>query len=145
MNDDSEHTSALIDEFNEFHFTVLVDGRFRIGRYEPSTGFVTLYNKTELMHHYANLPLITVGKRQMPFIAYWLQHPNRRTYEGFVYEPNTPREIADQYYNLWPEFENVAWLQRRAIGSTTWAWLVRSDLKSCESTLPFTLASCYGY
>lgn len=103
-------TELRIAAFNEDHFVVLAGKTTAIARpaIDPTLGRenLVLHRPVEMTAFYANLPPIEVvngdKKRVVPFVDYWMRHPERRTYNGLVFEPE--KRVPEGYYNLWRGF-----------------------------------------
>lgn len=100
-----EHSSR-IDEFNNKHFAVMAGNKVAVGSMVTDhTGKkeeLRLYSCYDTSKYYANLPVIQVDKRRIPFFDHWMSHQRRRTYRGLVFEPEG--FVSDEYYNLWRGF-----------------------------------------
>lgn len=56
---------------------------------------------TDAFRLYFSNQIIQSGRSQVKLGDYWINHPERRTYRGLVFEPGIERE---GYYNLWQGF-----------------------------------------
>jgi hypothetical protein len=94
----------LIDDMNkQYALTILGDKAVIIWeRWDPNTKrFIPNYvNAAALRMQLAN-KFVTVGRKELPVFDYWLEHEDRKTYDGVVFEPGI---TTPGYYNLWRGF-----------------------------------------
>lgn len=95
---------AKIDEMNrQFALTILGDKAVVIwDRWDPlrKRNMPNYVGIAALRSFYAN-NFVQAGRKEMPIVDYWMQHPSRKTYQGVVFEPGADPE---GYYNLWRGF-----------------------------------------
>jgi hypothetical protein len=102
----SNHPSiySLIDDMNEKHAAIMIGGSFRIQNEErdPLSGAqsLTYSSEADFKRRYKNQKVSVDGKTTDLGTA-WLDHPNRRQYDGICFSPDNP---PDNYYNLWRGF-----------------------------------------
>ena len=94
----------VVDEFNKCHAHVMVGGRARILhiKTDPDHGWNIheFYHQSDFKSHYANRK-VPIGKHVKSAGDIWLNHPDRRSYEGVTFNPNG---ASDGYYNLFQGF-----------------------------------------
>ena len=56
---------------------------------------------------FENKPSVMIGDKTVPIAKFWMQHPDRRSYEGLEFEPDLTKQ-RDGYYNLWRGFAFTA-------------------------------------
>ncbi len=59
---------------------------------------ITLSTMSEFKAFHGNMH----APDRTPLGNYWLQHPNRRQYDGIVFDPE--EAIDERYYNMWRGF-----------------------------------------
>lgn len=104
---DASH-AADIAELNVSHFMARENGKTFVGREvtDPNTGTVALQRMStkDMIDFYRNRPVIIQNGSKVRTTSageYWLQHPDRRTYDDVVFAPN--QEVSG-CYNLWRGF-----------------------------------------
>ena len=94
----------VVDEFNKCHAHVMVGGKARILhiKTDPDHGWNIheFYHQSDFKSHYANRK-VPIGKHVKSAGDIWLNHPDRRSYEGVTFNPNG---VSDGYYNLFQGF-----------------------------------------
>ena len=94
----------VVDEFNKCHAHVMVGGKARILhiKTDPDHGWNIheFYHQSDFKSHYANRK-VPIGKHVKSAGDVWLNHPDRRSYEGVTFNPNG---ASDGYYNLFQGF-----------------------------------------
>jgi len=96
--------SERIAELNYKHAVVMVQGKCLILNEveDPCLGHktITLSSPADFRNCYLNRT-VKVKKKPVNLAKYWLQHPDRRQYEGLVFAPG---KNVPGYYNLWKGF-----------------------------------------
>jgi hypothetical protein len=94
----------VVDELNKCHAHVMVGGKARILhiKTDPDHGWNIheFYHQSDFKSHYANRK-VPIGKHVKSAGEVWLNHPDRRSYEGVTFNPNG---ASDSYYNLFQGF-----------------------------------------
>ncbi len=94
----------VVDELNKCHAHVMVGGKARILhiKTDPDHGWNIheFYHQSDFKSHYANRK-VPIGKHVKSAGEVWLNHPDRRSYEGVTFNPNG---VSDGYYNLFQGF-----------------------------------------
>ena len=67
---------------------------------KSSKGVIMRVPKNEFLQLYAHL---TIGKKQVPFVNYWLKDPNKRVYEDIDFIP-PPLVCPEDTFNVWGGF-----------------------------------------
>jgi Mesyanzhinovviridae DNA primase len=89
-----------VAEINASHALVIIGDKAMIMK-ESQKG-ITLLQPGAFKQWFANR-YVEVGRRSVPLAKYWLEHPQRRQYEGIVFAPGE-RPAPPQHYNLWHGF-----------------------------------------
>ena len=81
-------------------FVVMKQGKTADGK--PSRNFMTVGSFENWMGNRVKLLTNPKGEtKPMPLAKYWLQHPQRRQYDGVIFRP---QKEVDGYFNLWTGF-----------------------------------------
>jgi len=96
--------AAALAAVNANHFTVLTSGAYLVGkeRVDPLSGHTVVewYHDHSIRKHLdAHSVEVSAGKRK-PLGTWWVSHPERRRYEGVLFDP-TPHTHHPSLYNLW--------------------------------------------
>jgi hypothetical protein len=92
-------TDPDVARLNQTYALVIVGDKAAIINEQHDGGFRLLTPQAFSQWH-AN-HFVSCGQKQIPLAKHWLQHPQRRSYEGLVFAPN--RDLP-RYYNLWKGF-----------------------------------------
>jgi hypothetical protein len=98
INDDDQIIAAVAD-INRNHALVLAGDKAAVIKTESETKF-RLLKVSAFTQWYAN-QFIMVGNNAVAIGECWLQHPQRRQFEGIEFAPNGGRP---GYYNMWQGF-----------------------------------------
>jgi len=88
---------TVVEQLNEQHGVVSVEGKVRVLN-ESLTG-VSYSSIADFHSYYLNQPKVNGNSAT----KIWISHPDRRTYEGLVFDPAHRSEYAN-HYNLWQGF-----------------------------------------
>ena len=88
---------AAVEQLNERHAIVSVEGKLRVLKEGPMG--VSYSSVADFHSYYLNRPKLD-GK---PATKVWMSHPDRRTYEGLIFDPACSKVYAN-HYNLWKGF-----------------------------------------
>ena len=101
----------LINELNKRYATVLLKGKYMVIEpdvCDPSLQCSTIdfINTVALEKKYSHRKIIVGYKADKPIernvISVWLEHPDRRDYDGIVFDPGI--DHGPRYYGLWQGF-----------------------------------------
>ena len=99
-----------ITEINARYFLIRnVGGKCLVGEMVPnpvgSGEMLSLQSVDALKTWYANRTIVVRDRngneKRKPLGAAWLEHPQRRQYDGVDLVPNAPKELPNGYLNLW--------------------------------------------
>lgn len=97
---------AVVDELNKVHAVVHTDQTYILTEKVRPGGKgldFTLESRQSLINLYENQSVdVGAGKRKTKG-KIWLEHPNRRQYQGITFDPTTEGH-TDGYYNIWRGF-----------------------------------------
>ncbi len=97
--------ARVVEELNKTHAVVHTD-QYHIltEKIDPLYGGIdfTLETRQSLLNMYEN-QMIDVGEKPKSKAKIWLSHPNRRQYNGIIFDPTTDGHKQKQY-NLWKGF-----------------------------------------
>lgn len=97
----SEGGDKIMEEMNAKHCAVMEGGKFRIltEDWDPVLQRKVFYrsSKEDFEHRYVT-SLVEKGDKLVPKGAYWFRHPDRRFYQGVIFDPEHEHE---GYLNLW--------------------------------------------
>ena len=97
--------SPIINELNKKYCVVRIGGKTRVMRWKKEFGrLVPEYDSFEDFRNFYMNRSMKVGKRIIPLGKWWLEHPDRRQYDGVVYRPDVQDEVVDGCLNLWTGF-----------------------------------------
>jgi Bifunctional DNA primase/polymerase, N-terminal/Family of unknown function (DUF5906)/Primase C terminal 2 (PriCT-2) len=109
----SPECNSVIEEINERHFLIRnIGGKCMVGEMVTNPAgsgqMLSLQSVDAFRTWYANR-FVAVRDSQgntkpKPIGAYWLQHRDRRGYEGVDLVPNAPKELPNGNLNLWRGF-----------------------------------------
>jgi hypothetical protein len=88
---------AVVQQLNQQHAIVSVEGKLRVLKEGPMG--VSYSSVGDFHSYYLNLPKVEGSSAT----KVWMSHPDRRTYEGLVFDPAYRSEYAN-HYNLWQGF-----------------------------------------
>ena len=95
---------SLLDRVNSDRFTVLTGGSYLVGRErtDPRTNLfnVEWYAPGAVKQHMNVRSVETPEGKQVPLGNWWASHPQRRQYDGVIFDP-TPGASHEGLYNLW--------------------------------------------
>lgn len=95
---------SLLERVNSDRFTVLTGGSYLVGRErtDPRTGLfnVEWYAPGAVKQHMNVRSVETPEGKQVPLGTWWANHPQRRQYDGVIFDP-TPGACHEGLYNLW--------------------------------------------
>lgn len=102
-------TTSLVDALNDHHAVINLAGKCVIMNefVDPQTGLKDINFSTipDFKNRYSNrtikVPTKGGGSEQKPLAQYWLEHLQRRQYEGLVFSPEGD---IQGYFNLWRGF-----------------------------------------
>ncbi|WP_158274665.1 DUF5906 domain-containing protein [Sphingosinicella humi] len=101
---EQEAKATLLDRVNADRFTVLTGGRYLVGRErtDPRTGVFSVewYSPDAVKQHMNVKSVETPEGKRVPLGTWWIGHPQRRQYDGVVFDP-TPGASHPDLYNLW--------------------------------------------
>lgn len=101
---DEEAIPSAIDRVNSDRFTVLTGGKYLVGRErtDPRSGVFSVewYSPDSIKQHMNALKVETPDGKQVPLGTWWTSHPQRRQYDGVIFDP-TPGANHPELYNLW--------------------------------------------
>jgi len=99
---DEQLRTQIVDTLNERHASIMVSGAHRVLNFEGSDGEYSMSRKADFFDRYAGTPsgLYNANGRPLTVAEVWWSSPARRQYEGFVFRPGEPPEIAG-YLNEW--------------------------------------------
>ena len=89
-----------VAEINAGHALVIIGDKAMIMK-EGEKG-ITLLQPGAFRQWFANR-YVDVGRKSVPLAKHWLEHPQRRQYEGIVFAPGE-RQAPARHYNLWHGF-----------------------------------------
>ncbi|MEX2453689.1 MAG: hypothetical protein WD470_03240 [Rhodospirillaceae bacterium] len=102
-----------VEEFNERFAFVILGGRAAVideakavgAKTAPAKEYIRFLTIDALERLLANR-LYRQGDRRISAARLWMEHPDRRQYEGLIFDPSRPADGADRsgYYNLWHGF-----------------------------------------
>ena len=99
-----------IAKLNARHFLIRnVGGKCLVGEMQPnpigSGEVLSLQSVDAFKTWYSNQTIVVGNKpRRRPLGVAWLEHPQRRQYEGVDLVPNAPKELPNGNLNLWRGF-----------------------------------------
>ena len=99
-----ETINRHVAELNKMYALVMVGDKAAVMR-ETATEGIRFWAVTSFSQWLANRSLkfqTTEGVKNIPLAQYWLRHPQRRQYEGIVFDPT--RLVVPGHYNLWRGF-----------------------------------------
>lgn len=95
---------TVLDRVNADRFTVLTGGKYLVGRErtDPRTGVFSVewYAPDAVKQHMNAKSVESPEGKRVPLGDWWLRHPQRRQYDGVVFDP-TPGARHPELYNLW--------------------------------------------
>jgi len=95
---------AVLDRVNADRFTVLTGGKYRVGRESthPRTKAFSVewYAPDAIKQHMNKKSVETPEGKRVPLGTWWTSHPQRRQYDGVLFDP-TPGASHPGWYNLW--------------------------------------------
>lgn len=95
---------TVLDRVNADRFTVLTGGKYLVGREsrDPRTGSFSVewYSPDAMKQHMNAKSVETPEGKRVPLGTWWTGHPQRRQYDGVIFDP-TPGATHRGYYNLW--------------------------------------------
>jgi hypothetical protein len=93
-------TDRDVARLNQSYALVIVGDKTVILK-EQEDGSFQLLTTSAFAQWHANRSVPSGGDNVIPLAKHWMQHPQRRSYEGLVFAPN--RDLP-RYYNLWKGF-----------------------------------------
>lgn len=101
-----EYTPAsenVIEDMNRRYALALVGDKAVVIEEQvvPSGKIVPRYLSIQAFNAYHSNRLIPVGRKDVPISKYWLEHEDRRSYEGIIFRPG---QETPSFYNLWRGF-----------------------------------------
>ncbi len=97
-------SETLLDRVNADRFTVLTGGKYLVGREgtDRRTGVfnVEWYTSDAIKQHMNVKSVETPEGKMVPLGTWWTGHPQRRQYDGVIFDP-TPNVSHPDLYNLW--------------------------------------------
>ena len=101
---DQKPRDTVLDEVNSDRFTVLTGGKYLVGREstDPRTGAFSVewYSPDAIKQHMNARSVETPEGKRVPLGTWWISHPQRRQYDGVIFDP-TPGVNHSNWYNLW--------------------------------------------
>ncbi|MGD9841748.1 MAG: DUF5906 domain-containing protein [Steroidobacteraceae bacterium] len=101
---DADLACAHVEHFNQHHAIVSLSGKCRVANLSDSED-LTFSARQDIFDLYANAPT-PIPKSAHSFYTeaeLWWKHPNRREYDGIVFEPGAPAESGGKL-NAWLGF-----------------------------------------
>ena len=94
----------LIAEMNETYCVVREGGKTRVLSFQRGEGrAIPVYQSCDDFRNFTMHKKVWVNGRQQGVGQFWLNHPDRRTYDGVVFKPNGEPEV-NGCLNLWQGF-----------------------------------------
>jgi hypothetical protein len=93
-------TGDNVAEINANHALVIIGDKAMIMKEGAKS--ISLLQPSAFKQWFANR-YVQVGRKSVPLAKYWLEHPQRRQYEGIVFAPGE-RPAPPGHYNLWHGF-----------------------------------------
>lgn len=105
---DDDPVDYAIKKLNEKHAMVSIVGKAKVINFHKDVDDVNDnldFSSVEDLHHlYANR-FVFVGKgkesKKVPITKVWIKHPDRRQYNGIIFEPGATKRQVGNNYNLW--------------------------------------------
>lgn len=102
--EEAQTKASVLDRINADRFTVLTGGRYLAGieRTDARTGLFSVewYSPDAVKQHMNKWCVEKDDGKQVPLGTWWTGHPQRRQYDGVLFDP-TPGADHPGMYNLW--------------------------------------------
>ena len=96
-------TDPHVARLNEHYALVIVGDKSAIMK--TTDNGITFLTIQAFQQWLANQYVYDSENKKVPLAKHWMQHPQRRQYEGIVFAPG--RDVPNHYYNLWRGFPVV--------------------------------------
>lgn len=101
---EAQARDTVLDRVNADRFTVLTGGKYLVGResIDPRTKAFSVewYSPDAVKQHMNARSVETPEGKRVPLGTWWTGHPQRRQYDGVIFDP-TPGASHPGWYNLW--------------------------------------------
>jgi len=97
---------AIMDFMNKIFATVMVGGRFKIIKQKFDSDLrpieYELLGRNDFKALFENKPRINIGDKDMDIGSFWLQHSDRKEYQGITFDPSASCPASS--FNPWHGF-----------------------------------------
>jgi Family of unknown function (DUF5906)/Bifunctional DNA primase/polymerase, N-terminal len=93
--------NAELEKMNEQYCIVDIEGKVRVMTFKEREGrLVAVFYRFDDLRSLLNHKKTQVGKKQIGLASWWIDHADRRQYEGLVFKPGAP-SVINEHLNLW--------------------------------------------